>query len=242
MPESTRKLVVGLCALTVLWAAFGRRISRAAIARARAEASRLASQRDSLLAVVRERDRRQAALTAQREAHEAAALRLRDSVTALERRRAAEQFAVRELRTTGALQSRLRTAFPELGPVGWGVTTLPFDGGDSLGLEYLLVPAWFSETFLIDHANAESWRAQKDQLLVADSLRLVVTALQDSVTQLVAASAAAYAGGYQAASDAYRELSERHVAELRKPRFGRGPAVGLLGAVAAGLLIGGVIR
>jgi len=44
MPESTRKLVVGLCALTVLWAAFGRRISRAAIACSRAWAARSCGQ------------------------------------------------------------------------------------------------------------------------------------------------------------------------------------------------------
>jgi len=154
MLESTRKLLVGLAVLAMLGAAWGTRGSRTAIARVRAEASRLASQRDSLITVVREGERRQAGLTARREAQEAEAGRLRDSVSALEQRRAAEQLTVRQLSTTGALQTRLRTAFPELGPTGWGVTTLPFEGGDALGLEYLLVPAWFAETFVIDHANA----------------------------------------------------------------------------------------
>jgi hypothetical protein len=59
-----------------------------------------------------------------------------------------------------ALQTRLRAAFPELGSAGWGLATLPFEEGDTLGLEYLLVPAWFAETFIIDHANAASWRAE----------------------------------------------------------------------------------
>ncbi len=122
---------------------------------------------------------------------ETQAAELRESVAQLEQSRAEAQLTVREIRTTGALQTRLRAAFPELGPAGWGLTTLPFEDGDTLGLEYLLVPAWFAETFVIDHANAESWREQKDRLLAVDSLRSVVVSLQDSVTRLHAANAAA---------------------------------------------------
>ena len=39
-----------------------------------------------------------------------------------------------EIRTTGALQTRLRATFPELGNAGWAFTTLPFEDGDTLGL------------------------------------------------------------------------------------------------------------
>src|SRR3972149_2218254 len=185
--------------------------------------------------------RARAALTIQRETHEAKVTRLRDSVIALERRRAAAQLSVRQLRTVGALQDRLRAAFPELGESAWGLTTLPFDGGDTLGLTYLLVPAWFAETFVIDHANAASWRAQKDGLLAVDSLRLTVIALQDSITRLLAANADAYQTGYQAAYTAYQDLSNRHIAELRKPRIRLGSALGIVGAVAVGLVVGRVV-
>ena len=224
--------------LVVFWAVGG---NREAIARAQAEAAALASQRDSLMRVVRQRERQEAALTIQRETHEAEVTRLRDSVIALERRRAAAQLSVRQLRTVGALQDRLRAAFPELGESAWGLTTLPFDGGDTLGLTYLLVPAWFAETFVIDHANAASWRAQKDGLLAVDSLRLTVIALQDSITGLLAANADAYQTGYQAAYTAYQDLSNRHIAELRKPRIRLGSALGIVGAVAVGLVVGRVV-
>lgn len=213
-----------------------------AIARARAEAAQLTQQRDSLVTEVLEREQLRAALEIERETHDAAATRLRDSVTALERRRAAAQLTVREMRTVGALQSRLRATFPELGDSAWGLTTLPLHRGDTIGIEYLMLPAWFAETFVIDHDNAQSWRAQKDQLLVVDSLRLAVIALQDSITRLVAANAEAYEVGYRTAHTAYQDLSARYVAELKKPRFGLRPAVGILGAVGAGLLIGSVIR
>ncbi len=155
--------------------------NREAIARARADAARLANQRDSLVDLVRQREEEAAALTIRIQTHEAEADRLRDSVIALERRRAAAQLSVREIRGTGELQGRLRTTFPELGDSAWGMTTVPLDRRDTIGIEYLMVPAWFAETFVIDHANAASWRAQKDQLLAVDSLRLMVTALQNSV-------------------------------------------------------------
>jgi uncharacterized protein YlxW (UPF0749 family) len=211
------------------------------VAQVRAEAARLERQRDSLMSVVRERTHRQAALAIERQAQETAANRLRDSVTALEQRRAAEQLTVRQIHTVGALQDRLRAAFPELGDSAWGLTTLPMEDGDTLGLEYLLVPAWFAETFVIDHANAASWREQKDQLIAVDSLRLVVTALQDTVTRLEAANAHAYRTGYQAAYAGYQDLTQRYVAELKKPRIRLASAVGLLGAVGAGLVIGRAI-
>ena len=238
-----RKLVLLVIAAVALIALLAGSLGgkREAIARARAEAAVLTTQRDSLADLVRRREQAQAALTIQRETHEAKVTRLRDSVIALERRRAAAQLSVRQLRTVGALQDRLRAAFPELGESAWGLTTLPFDGGDTLGLTYLLVPAWFAETFVIDHANAASWRAQKDGLLAVDSLRLTVIALQDSITGLLAANADAYQTGYQAAYTAYQDLSNRHIAELRKPRIRLGSALGIVGAVAVGLVVGRVV-
>ncbi|HWO89926.1 MAG TPA: hypothetical protein VNL98_12345 [Gemmatimonadales bacterium] len=217
------------------------RQNRKAIARARAEAAWLAGERDSLLAVIAERERQRAALAIERDRVSATASALRDSVAFQERRRAAFQLTVREIRTVGVLQERLRTTFPELGTSGWGLTRVPLDRGDTVGIEYLMVPAWFAETFVIDHANAESWRAQKDQLLAVDSLRLVVTALGDSIGRLVAANAHAYETGYQVAYAAYQGLSERHIAELSRPRVRLGRALGLIGAVGVGLVAGRAI-
>src|SRR3990172_1434837 len=237
-----RKLLPPLSAVLLILGlvnAVGR--NRHAIAGARAEAARLANERDSLLPAVRGRDQQQAALTLERQRQEAEANRLRDSVAVLERRRAAAQLTVRQIRTVGALRDQLRAAFPELGDLGFGLTTLPFEDGDTLGLEYLLVPAWFAETFVIDHANAASWRGRRDQLLAVDSLRLAVAALQHSITQLEAANTKAYEAGYQAAYTGYQDLSQRYVAELKKPRIRLGSVIGLLGAAGVGLVIGRTI-
>lgn len=142
------------------------------------------------------------------------------------------------------VRSRTGSARPSPSWATWGVglTTVPLEDGDTLGIEYLMVPAGFAETFAIDHANAASWRAQKDQLLAVDSLRLVVTSLQDSILRLEAANARAYQAGYQAAYAGYRDLSRRYVAELKKPRIKLGSAIGLLGAAGVGVVIGRTIR
>jgi exonuclease VII small subunit len=240
MRKTALHVLVLLGAVLLLVQAYGGR--RAEVARARAAASHLRLQRDSLLVAVENRKRTEAALTTQRAALETEAAVLRDSVAELERARAQAQLTVRQIRTTGALQTRLRAAFPELGPSGWGVTTLPFEHGDSLGLEYLLVPAWFAETFVIDHANAASWRAQKERLLQVDSLRSLVALLQDSILRLEAASSLAYQAGYQAAYTGYEDLSARYVAELRKPRISWGRPVSLIAALGAGLVLGRVVH
>jgi len=238
-----RRLLTGLAAAAVIAAVLLMVLpeNRKAIARARAEAAQLTSERDSLLGVVRENERQQAELLRERDTHETVIAGLLDSVQALERERAASQLTVRQIRTTGALLERLRQAFPELGDSAWGLTVIPLEPDDSIGLEYLMLPAWFAETFVIDHANAESWRAQKDGLRSVDSLRLLVSALQDSVTRLEEAKTGAYEAGYRAAYAGYHDLSQRYVTELRKPKLRLGSALSLILAAGAGMLVAEVI-
>lgn len=71
-----------------------------------------------------------------------------------------------------------------------------------------------------------------------DSLRLVVSAPQDSVTRLVVANAAAYGAGYRAGYAGHQDLSQRYVAELKQPHIRLGLALGLLGAAGAGVALG----
>ena len=212
------------------------------IAGARADAERLAAQRDSIAAVVEIGTRAQERLRRERDAESARAAALRDSVTALERARAERQLTVRTIRRTADLEARIAETFPELAASPWGLTTVPFDGGDTLGLEFLMVPAWFAETFVIDRRNAESWRAQRDRLLEVDSLVTLVVVLQDSVAALERASRLAYEAGYRGAYADYQDLSRRYVAELGQPRFTLGRTAGLLAAVGAGVVLGAVVR
>jgi hypothetical protein len=58
---------------------------------------------------------------------------------------------------------------------------------------------------------------------------------------LEAANARAYQAGYQAAYAGYQDLSERYIAELKKPRIGLGSVIGLIGAAGVGVLVGRVV-
>jgi hypothetical protein len=233
-------LLIALLAAAVL--AHGSGGKQGAIERAQAEAAELRLQRDSLASEIEVRDEERAALLRDRAAYEAQAAALRRSVAELERRRAEQQLTVREIRTTGALMDRLRASFPEFGDSAWGLATVPLEPGDTLGMEYLMAPAWFAETFVIDHANAQSWRAQKDALMAVDSLRLAVTALQDSITRLTEATAVAYRAGYESAYERYTMLSERYVRELRKPRIRLGTALGFILGAGTGIIAVELIR
>ena len=75
-----------------------------------------------------------------------------------------------------------------------------------------------------------------------DSLRSVVASLQDSVTRLVAANAATYATGYDAAYASHQVLTRRYITELNKPRFKLPTIVGFVAAVGMGIVVGRVVR
>ena len=238
----SRLLVLILLAVAGVSIVNSFRANAGRIARARADAERLAAQRDSIATVVEHATRAQARLRRERDVESARADALRDSVTALELARAERQLTVRTIRRTADLEARIAETFPELAASPWGLTTVPFEDGDTLGLEFLMVPAWFAETFVIDHENAVSWRAQRDRLLEVDSLRRTVARLQDSVIQLERANRLAYETGYREAYAGYEDLSRRYVAELRKPRVTLGRTIGLVAAVGAGVVLGAVVR
>jgi hypothetical protein len=220
-----------------------RSLNEGEIARVEAEVFWLERERDSIQAFVAANVAVQETLQLTRENTEAEAAVLRDDVDRLERNRQASALTVRSIRKTSDLQARLDSTFPEMARSNWGLSTIPFERGDTVGIEYFVIPAWFTETFLIDHQNAESWRAQKDKLFAVDSLRIQVIALQDSIGTLHALNRLALQTGYDHASTQYHDLSNRYVAELRKPRFSLGSTVGLcLGAAGAGVIVGTLVR
>jgi hypothetical protein len=208
------------------------------IARVQAQVGRLERERDSIQAIVAVNAELQKRLRETRDNKEAEIGMLRDHVDLLERSRRESAISVRRLRKSSDLQARLEATFPEMAHSNWGITTIPFEPDDTLGLEYFLIPAWFTETFLIDHENAASWREQKNNLLAVDSLRVKVAALQDSVATLHARNVLALQTGYDNASAECRDLSTRYIAELSRTRFSIGSTVGLcVGAAGAAALI-----
>ena len=214
------------------------------IVRAETEAEMLRVQRDSILRVVAANDSLQAELSQVREGMQAEADRLVARIDELEAERVDDQLSVRRLRRTADLQARLESTYPEMAASRWGVTEV-FDEENGIGIEYLLVPLWFSETFIIDHQNSLAYATQVDTLRVLDGLRQRISVLQDSVFTLERSSRQSYATGYDAAFERYQALNREYIAELRRPRFNLGVPGGIAavaGSFGVGALMGAVVR
>ncbi len=83
---------------------------------------------------------------------------LRAEIEVLGRRLAATQLTVSSLPKKVGLAQRLRTSYPDLARTAWGVIEV-YDDQDQRYVEYMAVPLWMSETFILDHRNASQCRA-----------------------------------------------------------------------------------
>lgn len=239
----TVSVIAGLLAIGMSYL-LGRGINRAEIQRAEMEMQQLRSSRDSIQAVVSLKDSLQSLLSTQVKQLQSETNRLRSEVRDLEEERKEEQLTVRSIRKKEELQNRLVKTFPEMAQSDWGVTEV-YDEQNDVGIEYLLVPFWFSETFIIDHQNAESYRKQRDKLFAVDSLHQQVGVLKDSLFVLESEKAQAYKTGYDEAYTKYEDLNEKYINLLERPpsvELGL-PKWGIIGAsVGAGVLIGTQIK
>ncbi len=63
------------------------------------------------------------------------------------------RLSVGKLRKKTGLGQRLQQSYPELAQTDWGVVEV-YDDESRRYLEYMVVPLWMSETFIVDHQNA----------------------------------------------------------------------------------------
>jgi hypothetical protein len=230
-------VVVLLLALTYLTARY---VDQEAIHRAETEMQQMRLSRDSVLTVVAVKDSLQGILQLKVGTLQAEAKTLLGRVDELERERQAKQLDVRRTKQTDELLVKVREIFPPLKTTPLPITER-YDEKEKLSLQYLGIPVWFAETFLINEMNAESYKKQRDKLLVVDSLRQETIALKDSVLTLEREKAQAYKRGYDDAYAKYEELNKDYVKLLKEP-----PSVNLglpswgtiLGSTAVGVVIG----
>jgi len=202
------------------------------------EMEKLRSMRDSLQTVVAYRDSLENLIGEQISTKKDEAQALRQEVNRLENERKEKQFTVRSLRKKEDLQNKFKETFPEVANSDWGVTEV-FNEQYGVGIEYLLIPLWFNETFIIDHNNSKLYQAQKDKLLLVDSLNQFVIVLQDSVLVLEKLNRKAYENGYNTAYTKYEDLNEKYISELQKGKIDWTlQAAGFVGGGIIGVLIG----
>ena len=202
------------------------------------EMEQLRSMRDSLLTVVAYRDSLELLIGEQISSKKDEAEVLRQEVSRLEEVRKEKQFTIRSLRKKEDIQNKFKETFPEVANSDWGVTEV-YNEKYGVGIEYLLIPLWFNETFIIDHNNSKLYQAQKDKLLLVDSLNQFVIILQDSVLVLEKLNRKAYENGYNTAYVKYEELNQKYISELQKGKIDWGlQAAGFVGGGVIGVLIG----
>lgn len=232
-------IIAGVLAL-ILTYLLTRNINEEEINRARLEMQQLRSSRDSIKVVISFKDSLQTLLQEEVNQLRSETDRLRLEVDRLEERRAEEQLTVRKIRKKEALQQRFMETFPEMARSDWGVTEV-YNEESEISLEYLLIPLWFSETFIIDHQNSLSYRKQRDKLLAVDSLHQEIGMLKDSLFVLEREKAEAFETGYNQAFARYEDINDKYIQVLQNPptiEWGF-PQWGVVAAgVGAGVLIG----
>lgn len=78
---------------------------------------------------------------------------MRAEIETLSQRLEGSRLSVGELPRKTGLEQRLRKSYSQLADADWGVIEV-FDEKSERYVEYMVVPLWMSETFIIDHQNA----------------------------------------------------------------------------------------
>ncbi len=80
---------------------------------------------------------------------------LRAEIETLNRRLADARLVAGEFRRQPGLEQRLKRSYPELARTDWGVVEV-YDEGERGYVDYMVVPLWMSESFILDHTNARA--------------------------------------------------------------------------------------
>lgn len=229
--------VASMVALSFLTARY---IDKDEILRAQTEMRTLADERVQLQARV-------AALTAQQAELETKIQGLQTDVAAKEKHiaelevaRKEAQLSVRRLQRPAEIEAKFKETFPEVAGSKWGVSRIR-DEENNVEIPYLMVPLVFSETFVIDHQNALSFRAQRDVYQQVAALQHEVIGLKDNVLALEKEKSAAFQQGYDKAFALYTDLNAKYVELLQKPpkvEFKPPNLLSSLGGALLGIAIG----
>lgn len=237
-------IVFAVALLAALSYILGKTDNSAEINRNRLELERLRASRDSIKTVVAFKDTMQKLLQQQIFALQSEREALRGQVEVIEAQRQQGQLSVRNLRKPEDLLKKLRATYPELAESDWGVTEV-YNAENQVSIQYLLIPLWFSETFIIQDQNSAAYKEQNEKLRLLDTLGQRVGVLQDSVLVLEIQKSRAYKSGYDEAFAKYELVNAKYDSLLKRPPqfkvgipnkwvFISGAAVGAAGGVLLG--------
>ncbi len=164
------------------------------------------------------------------------------TINSLEDDRANQQVEVRQLNTKMALEKSFAKAFPQvIKAKNFGITSMAINEEKTLSMPFYVIPAWFTETFIIEHNNMLKYKAQIAEYKHNETLYGSVIELKDSVQKLEGEKSEAYETGYEEAFLKYQALNQQYIALLKKPPVVEIKAPSLwpiLGAALLGITLG----
>ena len=195
-----------------------RYIDKEEILRVETQMEELQQQKSALETHVEELDQKQAELnqTIQSKNEEIAANK--NAIAQLEQEKANKQLAVRRLNTEDELENSFAKTYPQVVDAkNFGIVQMSIDEELNLKLPYYVIPAWFTETFVIEHNAMLTYKAQIETYKANEALYGSVLELKDQVLKLETEKTTAYYTGYEEAYQKYELLNQEYIELLKKP-------------------------
>jgi hypothetical protein len=237
-----KKVVLGIVLLVVttcvsLAIITLRYLDKEELRRVESEMVALTQQKDQLTALVNTLDEEQFKLEKEVEEKNKKISSNKLTIASLEKERLDNRWKVRSLRSENELEKSFALAFPQvINAKNFGIVKMPIKEGSPITLPYYVIPAWFSETFIIEHNHMLLYAEEIKQFKANEALYGNVIELKESVVQLQSEKAAAYQDGYDNAFTKYEQLNQDYIDLLKTPPSVEIKAPSLWPAIGGALL------
>ena len=142
----------------------------------------------------------------------------KNAIAQLEQQRADKQLTVRRLNTEDELENSFAQAYPQVVDAkNFGIVQMSIDEELNLKLPYYIIPAWFTETFVIEHDTMLTYKAEIETYKANEELYGSVLELKDQVLKLETEKTTAYQTGYEEAYEKYELLNQEYIKLLKQP-------------------------
>ena len=190
-------VVSTMLALSFLTARY---IDKEEISRVQTEMQGLQQQKLALETQIGELDEKQVELNQVIESKDAEIEANKGVIAQLEQERADQQLNIRQLNTEDELEKSFAKAYPQVVQAkNFGIVHMQINDELELTLPYYVIPAWFTETFVIEHDNMLTYKTEIETYKANEELYGSVLDLKDKVLQLETEKSNAYLTGYEEA-------------------------------------------
>ncbi len=111
----------------------------------------------------------------------------KNAIAQLEQQRVDKQLSVRRLNTKEQLENSFAQAYPQVVDAkNFGIVQISIDDEFNLKLPYYVIPAWFTETFVIEHNTMLIYKAEIETYKTNEDLYGSVKELKDTLLKKIA--------------------------------------------------------